>query len=516
MDALTIQSIAEKTLESNLSWNTKLSRTRVSTVDGLACTESSDAAVQNLEGVLRMVKRLKLRQCQFSEIEELAPKVGEGETFIVDKCRLGGKVVAVKHIKLGDYNVDQRAFRRRLQSVVREISIMHHQPLAQHPHILQLLGYGWKQEASSLLPYIVVEYGIGGDLRSYLQDRPQSSLKAKIIHCGDVACGLMALHQCGIVHGDLKLNNVIVFESWDRPSGTIAKLCDFGHSILLAVENPNELRYVGTTLYNAPEVAKQKHTPIEWENLHKCDIWAYGLLVWEILADGEIYFKRKWRHDPNFARTTKEALSGTTVGDSRSPTTGEGTQEESIQPEEEGVMGTFDSRHLGNLAIQYVNAMKLPNFERGSLGPLFKLTLQEDPALRLSDLNRLPIVAVWNSSGASSLQHKLAMHVGTSEFTFEVWSRTAVPLPSANHSCLGRCSRVETYHGNTRYPCSRILCEWPICAKGASNLLLQPSMSLCVIFSGSGRKSTIQQPPSTFEKQKNKHIRWLSFSALDC
>ena len=168
-------------------------------------------------------------------------------------------------------------------------------------------------------------------------------------------------------------------------------------------------------------MAKQKHTPIEWENLHKCDIWAYGLLVWEVLANGEIYFKRKWRHDRNFARSTREALSGTTVGDSTSPTTGEGTQEESIVPEEEGVMGTFDSKHLRNLAIQFVNTMTFPIFEKGCLGPLFRLTLQEDPALRLSDLNRLPIVSVWNSSGASSLQHKLAMHVGTSEFTFEVW-----------------------------------------------------------------------------------------------
>ena len=221
----------------------------MSTVDGLVCTESSDAAVQSLEGVLRMVKRLKLRQCRFSDIEELELKIGEGETFIVDRCKLSGRVVAVKHIKLGDYNVDQRAFHRRLQSVVREISIMHHQPLAQHPHILRLLGYGWKLEGSSPLPYIVVEYGIGGDLRSYLKSRPESSLKAKIFHCGDVACGLMALHQCGIVHGDLKLDNVIVFESWDRPSGTIAKLCDFGHSILLAVENPEQLRYVGTTLW---------------------------------------------------------------------------------------------------------------------------------------------------------------------------------------------------------------------------------------------------------------------------
>jgi hypothetical protein len=98
-----------------------------------------------------------------------------------------------------------------------------------------------------------------------------------------------------------------------------------------------------------------------------------------------------------------------------------------MKPEEEGVMGSFDSKHLRNLAIQFANTMKFPIFEKGCLGPLFKFTLQEDPALRLSDLNCLPIVSVWNSSGASSLQHKLAMHVGTSEFTFDVRNNCSPP-----------------------------------------------------------------------------------------
>lgn len=190
--------------------------------------------------------------------------------------------------------------------------------------------------------------------------------------------------------------------------------------------------------YNAPEVVKQKQTPIEMENLHKCDIWAYGLLVWEVLANGEIYFKRKWRHDPNYARTARETLSGTTLGDSKSPTTDEANQEESIQPEEEGAMGTFDPKHLSQLAIQFVKTLTFPSFEKGCFGPLFNLTLQEDPAARLSDLNRLPVVAVWNTTGASSLQHKLAMHVGSSEFTFEVRKKS----PFIHHACLLTISKL--------------------------------------------------------------------------
>jgi ankyrin repeat protein len=176
--------------------------------------------------------------------------------------------------------------------------------------------------------------------------------------------------------------------------------------------------------YNAPEVSKQKVTPIDRANLHKCDIWAYGLLVWELLAGGSIYFKKSWRHDPAFARSTIDSLSGLSRTDSHASgvTSGEWT-EDSIQPEDEGVLGKFDTRHLRNLAKQFVNSHLPPSssFEKSYLRPLFDRTLQEDPAERLSDLTRLPIIGVWNSAGVVSLQSKLAMHMGTSEFTFDMF-----------------------------------------------------------------------------------------------
>ncbi|KAJ5946758.1 hypothetical protein N7454_003597 [Penicillium verhagenii] len=119
---------------------------------------------------------------------------------------------------------------------------------------------------------------------------------------GDLASGLMALHRCGIVHGDLKADNVVVFSSLDRPSLSLAKLSDFGHSILVGSTPKKRSRYLGTTLYNAPEVAFQEDRPIPIEQLHKCDIWAFGLCVWEILADGNSYFQSEWRNDISFEK----------------------------------------------------------------------------------------------------------------------------------------------------------------------------------------------------------------------
>jgi serine/threonine protein kinase len=225
----------------------------VSTVDGLGLSENADTLdVNNLEGLLRTVQRLKIRHLAFDDLEEVQ-NVGIGETFTVVECRYVGKSVAVKHIKLEHATQDaqNRAVRRRLRSVLREISIMHHAPLANHPNILSLIGYGWKLQKNAPRPYVVVEYGREGSFRSYLASQAGQllPLKAKMILGGDVASGLMALHQCGIVHGDLKLDNVIIFQSWDRPSGAIAKLSDFGHSIVLSVEDKGQQKYFGTTLY---------------------------------------------------------------------------------------------------------------------------------------------------------------------------------------------------------------------------------------------------------------------------
>jgi serine/threonine protein kinase len=152
----------------------------------------------------------------------------------------------VKHIKLGASQNDSHGLDRRLRAVLNEIRIMHHAPLREHPNILSILGYGWRQSGQVPMPYIVVEYAIFGSLRQYLAES-ERSLRTKIIMAGDIAAGLNALHQCDIVHGDLKLENIVVLQSWDRPPGAIAKLCDFGHSIVLSADKKHR-KYYGTAL----------------------------------------------------------------------------------------------------------------------------------------------------------------------------------------------------------------------------------------------------------------------------
>lgn len=231
------------------SWTTSISRSRVSTADGLGFTENIDLESMNsLESLLRTVQQLKLKKLHTEEIEKTR-FIAAGETFSVSECKYEGKVVAIKRIRMS--STEDEAHRlhlqRRLQSVLREILIMCHSPLAHNPNIVSLLGYGWDVEEQRLSPFISVEFASGGSLRNHLRDQPQS-IRNKLILMGDVGAGLISLHKCGIIHGDLKLDNVNVFPSIDRPSLSIAKVSDFGHSILISSSEKKEAKYYGTVL----------------------------------------------------------------------------------------------------------------------------------------------------------------------------------------------------------------------------------------------------------------------------
>ncbi|KAJ5218351.1 uncharacterized protein N7498_000450 [Penicillium cinerascens] len=381
--------------------------------------------MNSLESLLRTVQQLKLKRLRVDELEE-TQFIAAGETFAVSQCRYQGSVIAVKRIRLNEYGEqsDRQHFQRRLQSVLREVLIMCHPPLAHHPNIISLLGYGWTVEEQRPSPFVSVEFASNGSLREYM--KLNQTIRTKFILMGDVGAGLMALHKCGIVHGDLKMENVVVFASLERPSGSIAKISDFGHSILASSTPEKRTRYFGTALYNAPEVAHQRNQPIPADQLHKCDIWAFGLCAWEILADGQVYFQRSWQNNVLYDRPPSYPDSWAMV---TSPLTSE-THNVSTGEDGHYVFGRFDPSHLEHLAVEFVNELKIPGvgFEKGMLRPLLSRTLQTDPNKRISDLSRLPIIGFWNKApGGHSLQSKLATYTLSSEVRYSIFSRDTGP-----------------------------------------------------------------------------------------
>ncbi|KAF2185573.1 hypothetical protein K469DRAFT_778594 [Zopfia rhizophila CBS 207.26] len=98
----------------------------------------------------------------------------------------------------------------------------------------------------------------------------------------DIALGLEALHDVGIVHGDVKTGNILVFAHPQRE--VVAKLSDFSDSIYLADNGQAWTPVGGTHAWRAPEC----YGTAEYD-LKKTDVYSFGLCALAILAQGIWY-----------------------------------------------------------------------------------------------------------------------------------------------------------------------------------------------------------------------------------
>ena len=142
-----------------------------------------------------------------------------------------------------------------------------------HPHIVPLYDSG---DAGGSL-YYVMPYEAGLSLRQRLERDGPLPLEDAVLVLRDVCDALAHAHECGIIHRDIKPDNVLL-------SGRHALVTDFGvakaatdASTRAAVTAAGVL--IGTPAYMAPEqIAADPHID------HRADIYALGVLAYELLA----------------------------------------------------------------------------------------------------------------------------------------------------------------------------------------------------------------------------------------
>lgn len=136
-----------------------------------------------------------------------------------------------------------------------------------HPHIVSVLDRGVAEE----VPYFVMEYVEGGDLRDLLA-QPRPPLE-RVLRIGAEVCEALAyIHANGVVHLDMKPGNVLL-DVVDR-----AKLTDFG--IARAISDTAAGPTVAVTpRYAAPERFTPKGQPD-----HRSDIYSLGVVLYQVLT----------------------------------------------------------------------------------------------------------------------------------------------------------------------------------------------------------------------------------------
>ncbi|KAL8976415.1 MAG: hypothetical protein Q9177_006862, partial [Variospora cf. flavescens] len=100
----------------------------------------------------------------------------------------------------------------------------------------------------------------------------------------DVGNGLGAVHSAGIVHGDLKLKNILIFEAQSISKRWTAKLCDFASAISIS-DSRASASYTGTITWRPPECYEKEYLQVPLPpSLIPCDIFVYGLVVWALFV----------------------------------------------------------------------------------------------------------------------------------------------------------------------------------------------------------------------------------------
>lgn len=158
----------------------------------------------------------------------------------------------------------------KISGLQQDIEICLHPALKESGYFPELLGYGTEDD----LPFLIMEYSESGSLMRMLYTDQTWATRLGVI--SDIAKGLNALHTNGFTHGDVKLENVLVFRGID---GTlIAKLSDFGLATLPSSGPERRSIYRGTW----PWIPVERWTDDCVDNLESCDVWAFAFALWRV------------------------------------------------------------------------------------------------------------------------------------------------------------------------------------------------------------------------------------------
>lgn len=143
-----------------------------------------------------------------------------------------------------------------------------------HKNVIRIYDLG---EADGM-KFITMEYIDGRDLRAVLHDRGKFSPREAIEVVRQVCCALEAAHAVGVIHRDLKPQNIMC-----EPSGRILVM-DFGLARTLEDNGLTQSgNLVGTLEYMSPEQALAKEID------PRSDIFALGIIFYELLSGRSPY-----------------------------------------------------------------------------------------------------------------------------------------------------------------------------------------------------------------------------------
>ncbi|AEV82600.1 serine/threonine protein kinase [Actinoplanes sp. SE50] len=168
-----------------------------------------------------------------------------------------------------------------------------------HPNVVAVYDQGRHQG----LPYLVMEFVQGRTLRDLLAQRRKLTAVEALAILEQMLAAIAAAHRAGLVHRDVKPENVLVAEA---PSGGISdlvdavvKVADFGLARAIEASTVDESgQLMATVAYVAPELVQAGQADA------RTDVYSAGIVLYEMLTgivpyDGADPVEVAWQHVDN-------------------------------------------------------------------------------------------------------------------------------------------------------------------------------------------------------------------------
>jgi beta-lactam-binding protein with PASTA domain/tRNA A-37 threonylcarbamoyl transferase component Bud32 len=189
---------------------------------------------------------------------------GMATVYVATDLRLERRIaLKVMHSHLSDDTVFQSRFIQEARAAAR---------LAD-PNVVNVFDQGQDGD----MAYLVMEYLPGITLRELLREQRRLTVPQAISILDAVLSGLAAAHKAGIVHRDVKPENVLLAED-----GRI-KIGDFGLARATTANTASGAQLLGTIAYLAPELVTRGTADA------RSDIYAIGIMLYEMLTGEQPY-----------------------------------------------------------------------------------------------------------------------------------------------------------------------------------------------------------------------------------
>jgi hypothetical protein len=268
---------------------------------------------KNYHEELYNVNGIKLTEWPFvvlANLQDLDKSVllGEGSFGRVHEAKWLGESYAMKIPKYG--------YTEALKQEIAAVTGVH------HPHILGLV-FCVEDAKNSLYVMERMDKSLSQMLTDQSSDS-QLSLIGRVSVMLQIAEGMKHLHSKGLVHRDLKTDNILI--KCDGPGSEssmldlvvkplwIAKISDFGTTKVKmdSTTYANQTVNTGTTTFRAPEMYEVQITDQRPERCHpkKADVYSFGLICFAVLTGEPTPFPINELLNPSVGEFKKRVLSG--------------------------------------------------------------------------------------------------------------------------------------------------------------------------------------------------------------